>query len=216
MPAHFHLIMGVAAIFGMFAATYYWFPKMFGRMMNETSRANALLLTLIGTYAIFMPMHYLGMAAQPRRYSQFTELAYLQKLIPLNEFMTYAAIITIAVQFIFVINFFWSMFKGPKASDNPWESTTLEWITATPPPHDNFGGQTPVVNHGPYEYSVPGAPRDFIMQTDPAVRIARLGRRLDSEGMCAVCASSTLILEYSRPGRGGRGRQSANFLWRRR
>jgi cytochrome c oxidase subunit I len=165
---HFHLIMGVAAIFGMFAGTYYWFPKMFGRMINERCGRVHFFLTLAGTYAIFMPMHYLGMAAQPRRYSQFTELAYLQHLVPLNRFITYAAIITIAAQFIFVINLFWSMFKGPKASDNPWESTTLEWITATPPPHDNFGGKTPVVHHGPYEYSVPGAPKDYTMQTDPA------------------------------------------------
>ena len=165
---HFHLIMGVAAIFGMFAGTYYWFPKMFGRMMNETWGRMHFVITLIGTYCIFMPMHYLGMAGQPRRYSQFTELAYLQHLIPLNTFMTYAAIITVAAQFIFVLNLFWSMFKGPKATDNPWEATTLEWTTATPPPHDNFGGHTPVVNHGPYEYSVPGAPRDYVMQTDPA------------------------------------------------
>ena len=119
VPAHFHLIMGVAAIFGMFAGTYYWFPKMFGRMMNERLGQIHCVLTLIGTYAIFMPMHWLGMAAQPRRYSQFTELAYLQKLLPMNEFITYAAIITVRVQFIFVINFFWSLFKGPKASDNP-------------------------------------------------------------------------------------------------
>jgi len=165
---HFHLIMGVAAIFGMFAATYYWFPKMFGRMMNETWGKVHFFLTLAGTYAIFMPMHYLGLAGGTRRYSQYTEVAYLQKLMPLHQFMTYAAIITIAAQFIFVINLFWSMFKGPKASDNPWESTTLEWITATPPPHDNFGGVTPVVNHGPYEYGVPGAAKDFVMQTDPA------------------------------------------------
>jgi cytochrome c oxidase subunit 1 len=169
---HFHLIMGVAAIFGMFAATYYWFPKMFGHLMNETWGKVHFVITLIGTYCIFMPMHYLGMAGQPRRYSQFTELAYLQHLIPLNTFITYAAIITVTAQFIFVINLFWSMFKGPQASDNPWEATTLEWTTATPPPHDNFGGHTPVVNHGPYEYSVPGAPRDYIMQTDPANAIA--------------------------------------------
>jgi cytochrome c oxidase subunit 1 len=165
---HFHLIMGVAAIFGMFAATYYWFPKMFGRMMNETWGRVHFFITLAGTYAIFMPMHYLGIAGGTRRYSQYTEVAYLQKLMPIHQFMTYAAIITIAAQFIFVINLFWSMFKGPKAGDNPWESTTLEWTTATPPPHDNFGGVTPVVNHGPYEYGVPGAPRDYVMQTDPA------------------------------------------------
>jgi len=166
--AHFHLIMGVAAIFGIFAATYYWFPKMFGRMMNETLGKVHFFLTLVGAYCIFMPMHYLGMAGQPRRYSQFTEVAYLHHLIPLNRFLTYAAIVTVTAQLIFLFNLFWSMAKGPKASDNPWEATTLEWTTATPPPHDNFGGHTPVVNHGPYEYSVPGSARDYIMQTDPA------------------------------------------------
>ncbi|MGB6991577.1 MAG: cbb3-type cytochrome c oxidase subunit I [Candidatus Sulfotelmatobacter sp.] len=164
---HFHLIMGVAAIFGMFAATYYWFPKMFGRMMNETWGRVHFFITLIGTYAIFMPMHYLGIAGGTRRYSQYTEVAYLAKLMPIHRFMTYAAIITIAAQFIFVINLFWSMFKGKKAIDNPWEATTLEWTTATPPPHDNFGGVTPVVYHGPYEYGVPGAAKDYVMQTDP-------------------------------------------------
>jgi len=167
VPAHFHLIMGVAAIFGIFAATYYWFPKMFGRMMNETWGRVHFFITLAGTYAIFMPMHYLGMAGQTRRYSQFTEVAYMQKLIPLNTFITWAAIITVTAQLIFVINLFWSMFKGPKASENPWEATTLEWTTTTPPPHDNFGGVTPVVNHGPYEYGVPGAPKDYVMQNDP-------------------------------------------------
>ena len=166
---HFHLIMGVAAIFGIFAATHYWFPKMFGRMMNETMGKIHFFITLAGTYAIFMPMHYLGMAGQTRRYSQFTEVAYQTKLLPLQTFMTYAAFITIAAQFLFVINLFWSMFKGPKASDNPWNATTLEWTTATPPPHDNFGGVTPVVNNGPYEYGVPGAAKDFVMQTDPAL-----------------------------------------------
>jgi cytochrome c oxidase subunit I len=165
---HFHLIMGVAAIFGIFAATYYWFPKMFGRMMNERLGQIHFFITLAGTYAIFMPMHYLGLAGQTRRYSQFTEVAYQTKLIPLQTFMTYAAFVTIAVQLVFLFNLFWSMFKGPKASDNPWEATTLEWTTATPPPHDNFGGRTPVVYHGPYEYGVPDAARDYIMQTDPA------------------------------------------------
>jgi cytochrome c oxidase subunit 1 len=165
---HFHLIMGVAAIFGIFAGTYYWFPKMFGHMMNETWGRVHFFLTLAGTYAIFMPMHYLGLAGQTRRYSQFTEVAYQNKLIPLQEFMSIAAFITIAAQFIFVINLFWSIKKGAKAADNPWEATTLEWTTATPPPHDNFGGKIPVVNHGPYEYSVPGAAKDYVMQTDPA------------------------------------------------
>ena len=165
---HFHLIMGVAAIFGMFAGTAYWFPKMFGRMMNEGLSRIHFVITLVGAYAIFMPMHYLGMAGQTRRYSQFTEVQYMTHLLPVQTFMTYAAFITIGAQLIFVINLFWSMFKGPKAPDNPWEATTLEWTTATPPPHDNFGGHIPVVYHGPYEYSVPGAPKDYIMQTDPA------------------------------------------------
>jgi cytochrome c oxidase subunit I len=166
---HFHLIMGVASIFGIFAATYYWFPKMFGRMMSESMGRWHFFITLIGTYAIFMPMHYLGMAAHLRRYSQLTELKYLHDLVGLQTFMTYAAFITIAGQFIFLFNLFWSMKFGKKASDNPWEATTLEWTTATPPPHDNFGGHIPVVHNGPYEYSVPGAPRDYVMQTDPAI-----------------------------------------------
>jgi len=167
VPAHFHLIMGVASIFGIFAATYYWFPKMFGRMMNENLARWHFWFSLIGTYAIFMPMHYLGMAGHPRRYSQLTEVAYLHGLLPLQKFITYAAFVTIAGQLIFIFNLFWSMKYGAKASDNPWEATTLEWTTATPPPHDNFGGHAPVVHNGPYEYNVPGAARDFVMQTDP-------------------------------------------------
>src|SRR5499427_1104745 len=165
--AHFHLIMGVASIFGIFAATYYWFPKMFGRMMNDTLAKLHFWISFVGTYAVFMPMHYYGMAAGLRRYSQSTEVAYMHSLLPLQKFITYAAFVTIAGQFIFLFNLFWSMKAGKKASDNPWEATTLEWTTATPPPHDNFGGITPVVHNAPYEYSVPGASRDYVMQTDP-------------------------------------------------
>ena len=172
VPAHFHLIMGVAAIFGIFAATYYWFPKMFGRMMSEGLARWHFWFSFIGTYAIFMPMHYLGMAGHPRRYSQLTEVAYLRPLLPLQKFITYAAIVTIAGQLIFLWNFISSLRNGKKATDNPWESTTLEWTTATPPPHDNFNGQTPVVHNGPYEYAVPGAARDYVMQTDPATVVA--------------------------------------------
>src|ERR1700751_3046901 len=164
---HFHLIMGVASIFGMFAATYYWYPKMFGRMMNEGLARWHFWFSLVGTYCIFMPMHHYGMAAGLRRYSQSTEVAYIHNLLPLQKFITFAAFITIAGQFIFLFNLLWSMKFGKKASDNPWEATTLEWTTATPPPHDNFAGRTPVVHHGPYEYSVPGAPRDYVMQTEP-------------------------------------------------
>jgi cytochrome c oxidase subunit 1 len=109
------------------------------------------------------------MAGHPRRYSQLTEVAYLHNLLPLQRFISIAAFITIGAQVIFVLNLFWSIFRGPKASDNPWDATTLEWTTATPPPHDNFSGHTPVVHNGPYEYGVPGATRDFVMQSDPAI-----------------------------------------------
>jgi cytochrome c oxidase subunit 1 len=164
---HFHLIMGVAAIFGMFAGTFYWFPKMFGRMMNETLGKIHFYITFIGVYAIFAPMHYLGIAGNPRRYSAFTDVDYLGGLIPVHQFMSWAAYITVAAQFIFLINLFWSMKKGATASANPWNATTLEWTIPSPPPFDNFAGVHPVVHHGPYEYSVPGAPQDFVMQTDP-------------------------------------------------
>src|SRR5260370_977000 len=121
---------------------------MFGRMMNESMARWHFWFSFIGTYAIFMPMHYLGMAGMPRRYSQMTEVAYLHGLIPLHKFITCEAFVTIAGRLIFPINLFWSMFKGPKASDNPWEATSAEWTTGTPPPHDNFGGRPPVVHNG--------------------------------------------------------------------
>jgi len=165
---HFHMIMGVAAIFGMFGGTFYWFPKMFGRMMNETLGKIHFYLTFIGVYAIFTPMHFLGIAGNPRRYADFTNFEFMNKLMPIHTFMTHAAIFTATVQLIFVFNLFWSMRKGAKAPMNPWESTTLEWTVPSPPPFDNFGGKHPVVNHGPYEYSVPGAAKDYIMQSDPA------------------------------------------------
>jgi cytochrome c oxidase subunit 1 len=117
-----------------------------------------------------MPMHYLGMAGQPRRYSQFTELAYLHNLMPLNKFITYAAFVTIAAQLIFVINLFWSLKKGAKASDNPWEATTLEWTVPSPPPFDNFGGRHPVVYRDPYEYGTESGGKDYQMQTEPVTK----------------------------------------------
>src|SRR4026209_459639 len=163
---HFHLIMGVAAIFGIFGGTYYWFPKMFGRMLNEGLGKLHFWLTLIGVNAIFMPMHIMGIMGHPRRYAQGTEFQFLSGTQPYHVFITWAAIITAVAQFIFLLNFFWSLFKGKNASDNPWEATTLEWTIPSPPPHDNFAGKVPVVHHGPYEYGVPGAPKDFVMQTD--------------------------------------------------
>ena len=167
VTAHFHLVMGVASIFGMFAATYFWFPKMFGRMMSESLGKIHFWVTFLGVYAIFVPFHAMGMLGMPRRYSQFGEYEFLKHSHPLVIFVTVAAIITVLIQILFYFNFFWSMFKGKKATDDPWEATTLEWTTATPPPHDNFAGHAPVVHRGPYEFSVPGAPNDYVMQTEP-------------------------------------------------
>ncbi len=166
VTGHFHLIMGVAAIFGIFAATYYWFPKMFARMMNETLGKAHFWLTFVGVYAIFIPFHVLGIAGHPRRYADSTGYEFLKALDPLHVFITVAAFATAAAQLIFLLNFFWSLFKGKRASDNPWEATTLEWSTPTPVPHENFGEVLPVVNRGPYEYSVPGAEKDYLMQAD--------------------------------------------------
>ncbi len=167
--AHFHMIMGVAAIFGMFAGTYYWSPKMFGRMMNETLGKIHFWFTFLGVYAIFMPMHFLGLEGHPRRYSTLTGVNWLNQphLINVHVFISIAAFITGAAQLIFLFNLFWSMFKGPVASDNPWDATSLEWTVPSPPPFDNFAGKHPVVYHGPYEYGVPGAEKDYIMQNSP-------------------------------------------------
>jgi cytochrome c oxidase subunit 1 len=169
---HFHLVMGVAAIFGMFAGIYFWFPKMFGRMMSERLGRIHFWITFVGVYSIFIPMHIMGIVGMPRRYAQFAEngtqiYGFLASLHPLVLFVTVAAIVTFFTQFIFLFNLFWSMFKGKKAGDNPWEATTLEWSTSSPPPHDNFAGIPPVVYRGAYEYSVPGAPNDYTMQTTP-------------------------------------------------
>jgi cytochrome c oxidase subunit 1 len=163
---HFHLVMAVAAMFGIFAGTYFWFPKMTGRMMNETMGKAHFILSFIGAYCIFMPFHYLGIAGNVRRYQAFTD-DYLIPLIPVHKFITVAAILTGFAQLIFVYNLIYSRFKGPIASDNPWQGTSLEWSTATPPPHNNFGDTMPVVYHDPYQYSVEGASADYIMQTSP-------------------------------------------------
>jgi cytochrome c oxidase subunit I len=165
--AHFHLVMGVASIFGMFAATYFWFPKMFGRFMNESLGRVHFWITFVGVYCIFVPMHTMGLVGMPRRYSQFTEYEFLKTLHPLVVFVSIAAIITVLAQFLFYFNVVWSLFKGKRAGENPWEATTLEWVTSSPPPHDNFAGHLPIVYRGPYEFAVPGAPRDFLMQTEP-------------------------------------------------
>jgi cytochrome c oxidase subunit I len=165
--AHFHFVMAVAAMFGIFAGTYFWFPKMFGRMMNETLGQWHFWLTFIGVYCVFFPMHYLGLAGNVRRYSAFTD-DYLKPLIPLHRFITVAALFTGAVQLIFLYNLIRSRFRGAPAPDNPWEATTLEWSTpSSPPPFDNFGGHPPAVYHGPQEYGVKGTKGDYIMQASP-------------------------------------------------
>jgi cytochrome c oxidase subunit 1 len=135
--------------------------------MNESLGKLHFWVTFIGVYCIFVPMHTMGIAGMPRRYAQFTEYEFLKSLHPLVVFVSIAAIFTVLVQLIFYFNLIWSIFKGKKASDNPWEATTLEWTTASPPPHDNFAGVLPTVYRGPYEFAVPGAPNDFVMQTEP-------------------------------------------------
>jgi cytochrome c oxidase subunit I len=175
--AHFHLVMALAAVLGIFAATYYWFPKMFGRMMDEPLGKLHFWLTFVGAYCIFIPMHFLGIAGGIRRYADASGAGYLAALQPLHRFMTYAAFFTAASQLIFFYNFFRSMKKGEKASINPWNATTLEWTTSSPPPHDNFDGQYPSVYRGPYEYSVPGAQRDFLPQHLSPEEAERLGER---------------------------------------
>jgi cytochrome c oxidase subunit I len=163
---HFHMVMGVAALFGIFSGTYFWFPKMTGHMMNETLGKIHFWLTFIGTYAIFMPFHYLGMAGNVRRYSAFTD-DYLVPLIPVHKFITIAALFTGAVQLIFIFNLIYSRFKGPKAPDNPWECTSLEWIMSSPPPWNNFGGKDPIVYHDAYQYGIEGSSGDYVMQNSP-------------------------------------------------
>jgi cytochrome c oxidase subunit 1 len=164
---HFHFVMGVAAMFGILAGTYFWYPKMYGRMMNERLGKIHFVLTLIGVYCIFMPMHYLGLAGNVRRYSTFTD-DYMKGSLPLHRFITIAALFTGAVQLIFLFNLIWSRFRGAKAPDNPWQATSLEWSTTSPPPFDNFGpAGRPVVSHGPNEYGVPGPRGDYVMQADP-------------------------------------------------
>jgi cytochrome c oxidase subunit 1 len=163
---HFHMVMGVAAMFGIFAATYFWFPKMTGRMMNETLGKIHFWLSFVGTYCIFMPFHYLGMAGNVRRYSTFVD-DFLQPLIPVHRWITVAALVTGAAQLIFLYNLIHSRFWGKPAPDNPWEATSLEWSTATPPPWDNFGGKVPVVYHDPFQYGVQSSVGDYVMQASP-------------------------------------------------
>jgi cytochrome c oxidase subunit 1 len=163
---HLHMVMGVSAVFAIFAATYYWFPKMFGRMLSERLGMIHFWLTIMGVYCIFFPMHLLGMTGNPRRYAMLTD-DFLVPLIPLHKFITVAALATGTVQFVFLFNLFWSMFKGDRAAANPWNATSLEWTLPSPTPAGDFEGEIPTVHHGAYEYGVTDTGRDFVMQADP-------------------------------------------------
>ncbi|HJT74412.1 MAG TPA: cbb3-type cytochrome c oxidase subunit I [Chitinophaga sp.] len=164
--AHFHIVMGVSAFFGTFAGVYHWFPKMFGRYMNNTISYIHFWVTLAGAYLIFWPMHYEGMAGMPRRYYDYSSWESFKQFADLNHFISIVVIVVFAVQLLFVFNFFYSIFKGRKVTEtNPWNATTLEWTTPINPGHGNWVGEIPEVHRWPYDYSKNG--KDFIPQTVP-------------------------------------------------
>jgi len=164
--AHFHIVMGVASFFGMFAGVYHWFPKMFGRYLNNTLGYMHFWVTMIGAYLIFWPMHYQGLAGIPRRYLDKSGWVSFNQFGELDKMITIVSIIVFAVQLMFVFNFFYSIFKGRKVTTpNPWGANTLEWTTKINPGHGNWEGEIPEVHRWPYDYSKDG--RDFIPQTEP-------------------------------------------------
>ncbi|MBK1440860.1 cbb3-type cytochrome c oxidase subunit I [Parapedobacter sp. ISTM3] len=165
--AHFHLVMGSASIFGMLCGVYHWFPKLFGRMMNEKLGYLHFWLTFIGAYLVFFPMHFMGIDGVPRRYYAFTEFPFMEKWISVNVFVTWAAIIAALGQIAFIWNFFSSIWFGKRATQNPWGSNTLEWTTPVEHIHGNWPGEIPTVYRWPYDYSKPGHHEDFIPQTVP-------------------------------------------------
>ncbi len=164
---HFHIVMGLSAVFGMFAGVYHWFPKMYGKMMNKKLGYLHFWLTILGAYGTFFPMHYLGLAGLPRRYYSNTAFPMFDNLTDINEIVTICAIVGGLAQFIFLFNYFYSIFKGTKASQNPWKSNTLEWTTPVEHMHGNWPGEIPEVHRWPYDYSKPGADDDFIPQNVP-------------------------------------------------
>ncbi|MCZ7853865.1 cytochrome c oxidase subunit I [Agrobacterium salinitolerans] len=168
--AHFHMVMGVAPIMVIFGAIHHWYPKVTGRMLNEAMGHVHFWITFLGAYAIFFPMHYLGLMGVPRRYYELGETAFIpDSAHTLNIFITVAALIVGAAQLLFLFNLEWSLRWGKKAVGNPWRATTLEWQTPqTPPVHGNWGKELPVVYRWPYDYSVPGAAEDFLPQNQPA------------------------------------------------
>lgn len=165
--AHFHLVMGSASFFGMMAGIYHWFPKMFGRMIDDKLGYIHFWLTFVGVYMVFFPMHYIGIAGFPRRYYSFTNFDAFSSFTDLNMFISIAAILTFAGQFVFLFNFFYSMYRGRTAPKNPWRSNTLEWTTPINPGHGNWPGKIPSVFRWPYDYSKPGATEDYIPQHIP-------------------------------------------------
>ncbi|MEZ7931957.1 MAG: cytochrome c oxidase subunit 1 [Urechidicola sp.] len=165
--AHFHIVMGLSAIFGMFAGVYHWFPKMYGKMMNKKLGYAHFWATLIGGYGVFFPMHFVGLAGAPRRYYSNTEFAFLDHVQDLNEVITIFAIIGGLAQLIFFFNFFYSIYAGRKTTQNPWKSNTLEWTTPVNPGHGNWPGDLPIVHRWPYDYSNPDHEEDFVPQNVP-------------------------------------------------
>jgi cytochrome c oxidase subunit 1 len=163
--AHFHLVMGSSAILGMFAGIYHWFPKMFGRRMNEGLGSLHFWLTFISLYAVFIPMHFIGLDGVPRRYYSFTTFAEFNNWAELNKFISIAAITGVFAQFIFVFNFFNSIFNGKRATRNPWKANTLEWTTPVEHLHGNWPGEIPTVYRWPYDYSRPDVELDYLPQT---------------------------------------------------
>ena len=168
--AHFHMVMGVAPIMVILGAIYHWYPKVTGRMLNNGMGQFHFWVTFIGAYAIFFPMHYVGLVGVPRRYPELGDPAFVTtSLDGLNAFISLAAFAVGFAQLVFLFNIYWSRRHGVDAGSNPWRATTLEWQTATTPPgHGNFGDDLPVVYRWAYDYSVPGAPEDFIAQNDPS------------------------------------------------
>ncbi len=172
--AHFHFVMAAAALFAIFAGTYYWFPKFFGRMMNEALGKIHFALTFLGIYATFYPMHFLGTHGMSRRLYTPSTYPFLASVQPLDVFISISAFVLGAAQLIFIYNFFHSMLRGPRAERNPWQANTLEWTADSPPPHGNWT-TLPVVYRWPYDYSVPGAADDYLPQTVPATKAGRGG-----------------------------------------
>ncbi|HLV14346.1 MAG TPA: cbb3-type cytochrome c oxidase subunit I [Xanthomarina sp.] len=165
--AHFHLVMGISALYGMFAGVYHWYPKMFGRMMNKNLGYIHFWVTAICAYGVFFPMHFIGMAGLPRRYYTNSAFPLFDDLADVNVVITVFAIIGSIFQIVFLYNFFVSMFYGKKATQNPWRSTTLEWTTPVKHIHGNWPGAIPHVYRWPYDYSKPGHDDDFVPQNVP-------------------------------------------------